>query len=273
MKSVFKYKTAVWVDLVLPTKDEIEEVVKEYDIDPLVARELVLPSPKHHIESRRNYVYLALHFPALNQASKLRVNQEVDFIIGKNFVITTRYEPIDAVDNFAKKLEVNSILEKHAPGEPRDVVFFGILRELSRSILGQLSDIDDWIREIESQIFKGNEKKMVFSLSQVSRHLLDFRKVSLPYNEAFKTLEKSAEKLFGEEFQFSLDGVTEEFRKIELTVRSLTESVEELRETNNSLLRIKDNSLMKFITTLNLITSIMVGIALVWLGYLAIAPK
>ncbi|MFZ2769607.1 MAG: hypothetical protein WAZ50_00555, partial [Minisyncoccia bacterium] len=66
---------------------------------------------------------------------------------------------------------------------------------------------------------------------------------------------------------------TEEFRKIELTVRSLTESVEELRETNNSLLRIKDNSLMKFITTLNLITSIMVGIALVWLGYLAIAPK
>ena len=43
---------------------------------------------------------------------------------------------------------------------------------------------------------------MVFSLSQVSRHLLDFRKVALPYNEAFKTLEKSAEKLFGEEFQF-----------------------------------------------------------------------
>lgn len=273
MKSVFKYKTATWVDLVLPTEEEIDEVVKEYDIDPLVARELVLPSPKHHIESRRNYVYLALHFPALNAVSKLRVYQEVDFIVGKNFVITTRYEQIDAVDNFAKKLEVTSILEKHAPGEPRDVIFFGILRELSQSILGQLSDIDDWIKDIESQIFKGHEKQMVFSLSQVSRHLLDFRKVALPYNEAFKTLEKSAEKLFGEEFQFSLEGMTEEFTKIELTVRSLTESVSELRETNNSLLRIKDNNLMKFITSLNLLTSIMVGITLVWLSYLAIAHK
>ncbi len=273
MKSVFKYKTSTWVDLVLPTKEEIDEVVREYNIDPLVARELILPSSKHHIESRRNYVFLALHFPSLNKSTKLRENQEVDFIVGKDFVITTRYEQIDAIDTFAKRLEVNSILEKHAPGDPRDVVFFGILRELSKSILGQLSDIGDWIKEIESQIFKGNEKKMVFSLSQVSRHLLDFKKVSLPYNEAFKTLEKSAEKLFGDEFQFSLSGVTEEYKKIDLAVHSLTESVEELRETNNSLLRIKDNSLMKLVTILNLVTSIMVGLALVWLGYLAIAPK
>jgi magnesium transporter len=254
MKSIYKYKSATWVDLVEPTQEEIDEVVEEYGIDPYVAHELTSPSLKHRVESNGVHVFFILYFPAFKQTKEDKESQEIDFIVGKDFVITVRYDEIEAVDRFAKKVEVESILHKATHLKPRDLVFFGLLKELAKGVYDQLSYIDHWVNEIEGRIFSGREQEMVASISEVSRRLISFKKIFLPYAESMKSLEHSGQKLFGDEFAMYARGLAHEFSKYENLVRSYMEVLTEMRETNNSLVSTKQNETMKILTIMAFVT-------------------
>lgn len=248
MKNVYKYKTASWIDLVEPTPEELDEVVKEYGIDPLVAHELSSPSLKYRVEPKGDYIFLIIYFPAFKQTAEDRESLEIDFIVGKDFLITVRYDEIEGVENFAKKVEVESILHKDSPMKARDLLFFGLLKELATGLFGQLSYIDSWIKEIEARIFGGREKEMVSSISQVSRRLISFKKIFLPYAESMKSLEKAGQELFGDEFAFYARGLAEEFSKYEHMLKNQMEVLAEVRETNNSLVSTKQNEIIRVLT-------------------------
>jgi magnesium transporter len=254
MKNVYKYKSATWVDLVEPSADEIQEVVDKFGIDPLVANEVASPSIKHMAESKRDHLFLILYFPLISEGRDLKTSQEIDFIIGKDFLVTVRYEQIDSLERFAKEIEVEGILGHNSPLSPRDLIFFGLLEEMARGLFNQLSYVDEWLKEIEKRIFSGKEKEMVFSLSEVSRYLIDFKKISLPYVETMESLEESGRKLFGEDFGFYAERLTEELSKCEDTVKNQLEMVFELRETNNSMLSTKQNEIMKVLTIMAFVT-------------------
>ena len=92
-------KTITWVDVESPSKEDTEVLMTEYPIDPVVARDLQLPTYKEKISTQRNYIYLVMHFPALRHShAKDDVDQEIDFLVGKDFIITTRYQCIDALE-------------------------------------------------------------------------------------------------------------------------------------------------------------------------------
>ncbi len=249
-----KYKEATWIDMIEPTPEEISSIINEYNIDSMVARELLSPSLKHRFEKRDEYLYLILHFPAFKQTNTIEESQEVDFIIGKDFIITTHYEHVDALERFVKLLEVETILNKNIHGTGRDLIFFGILNELAGNLSDQLSYIEDWIKDVKLQVFGGKEREMVIAISDVSRNLLDFKKITDPYHDALKSLEINGGALFGADFAFYTRGIIEEFSKAERTIQNEMISLAELRETNNSLLTTKQNEVMKVFTVMALFT-------------------
>ena len=71
-----------WIDLESPTQAEIQTIINEYNIAPIVAQELLLPSMKPRAEFHDHYAYFVMHFPALRHTHKT-VEQEIDFVIGK----------------------------------------------------------------------------------------------------------------------------------------------------------------------------------------------
>jgi magnesium transporter len=267
MMSIFKYKDATWTDLIEPTAEEIKEVVDKYGIDPLVAHELSFPSLKHRVESRQHYIYLVLHFPVWKRARGDRENQEIDFIVGPDFIITTRYEQIDAVDRFAKRIEVEAILDKNLPGNGRDLIFFNLMSEIFKGIVDQLDYIEDALMSIQRKMFDRQEKNVVYTLSEASRHILDFRKITAPYHEALRTLEQVGEKMFGADFGFSTRGLIEELSKGETILRHQNEYLAELRETNNSLLSSKQNEFLILLAVIALFTDIVVGGLLIYYAH------
>ena len=98
MQSRHEHKGLVWVDLESPSREEVQSIADEFHVEPVVAEELLLSSTKPHAQFYSNYVYLVLHFPALRHAHKHR-EQEIDFVIGKDFLLTTHYEAIDPIHN------------------------------------------------------------------------------------------------------------------------------------------------------------------------------
>src|SRR6185369_3141062 len=109
MIHTYKYKKVTWVDLECPTKDEARELMEKYDIHPLAAEELLLPTSRSKVDRYDGFVYLILHIPAWKHSHKESV-QELDIIVGKDYIITARYDTIDPLHKFAKMMEVNGVL-------------------------------------------------------------------------------------------------------------------------------------------------------------------
>jgi hypothetical protein len=109
MLTRYGQKNAVWIDLVAPTPAEVRGLMHEYGIDPLIAEELLVPSFKPKVERRGEVIYVILHFPVMRGMGQ-RSEQEIDFVIGKDFLITTRYNTVDPLHAFAQAFEVNTVL-------------------------------------------------------------------------------------------------------------------------------------------------------------------
>lgn len=251
----YSYKDTVWVDITNPTEVEIDSVAKEFNITPRVIGELTTPSIKSRVELHKDYIYMILHFPAFRHSHTGNDGkQEVDFVIGKNFLITARYDTIDAIEKFAKVVEVNSILGRGFEENLTGTIFFGIIQEIYLSLFNELEYIENWLNKIEDGIFNGEEKEMVGALSQASRTLLNFKKSTDFHKEVLESLDYFGKKIFDEHFSYHTRRIIDEYFKVQNTLKNNMELVTELRETNNSLLSTKENETMRTLTTLAFVT-------------------
>jgi len=249
MVNRFNYCDIVWVDLVDPSEDEIKSLIDEFHIHLTVAEELSSASYKPRSELFGDHLYLILHFPVFKHSHKTESKkQEIDFVIGRNFLITARYDTIDAIEKFSKMLEVNAILNHGETENCTSLVFFGIINEIYRSLDDELSFMTSWISKIEREIFEGKEREMVAALSNASRNLLNFKNSINFHKDIFMSTISLGNKIFDSDFSHYMEKIIDEHQKLKHAVYNQIDSIQELRETNNSLLSTKQNEIMKILS-------------------------
>jgi magnesium transporter len=243
-----------WVDVENPTKEEVVSLTQEFNLHPLAASELTAPTMRPKMDIYDDALYLILHFPALRHSHCKESRQEIDFILGKKYLITVHYDTIDALHKFSKEFEVNTLLDKHQIGNHAGYLFFAMIKKLYRSLEHELDDIEIRLKKSEGKIFKGQEDKMVEELSYINRDLLDFKQAIRPHTEVLKTFETISIKFFGDEFAFYVRSIFGEYYKVSNMLESHKEMLKDLRETNDSLLTTKNGLVMKRLTFVSFAT-------------------
>ena len=106
------------MDVVSPTGEEVRELMEEFTLDPLIAEELMVPSVRNRVDARDDYFYAVFHFPTFKHLHDVASEPlELDFIVGKKWIITARYVKIDPLHQFSKLFEIETILNRKEMGE------------------------------------------------------------------------------------------------------------------------------------------------------------
>ncbi len=253
MKSRYQHHGIVWVDLENPTRQEVLDVATEFGLDALTAEELLAPSMRAHVDVQPRYTYLILHFPALRHAHHHR-EQEIDFVIGREFLITTHYDTIDPLHKFAKVFEVNSVLEVGGASDHAGHIFFFMLKRLYKAVEHEVEYVRRELSNIEEHIFSEHQVAMVSAISRAARNLLNLRQTIEPHRDVLKSLESDGAAFFGDDFRQYLRAMENDYYRVHNHIMRNTESLHELRETNNSLLTTKQNETMKIFTIMAFVT-------------------
>lgn len=254
MIRTYTHKHTTWIDLESPTESEVAQAATIAGVDPTVAEDLLTPTSKHKLEFGESHAYLVLHFPSFQESRGGDAAFEVDFLITKSAIITTHYSKLEAFENFT-------------PDDTSELsTFSSLLGELLTSLERELSSVDHRVRETEKKMFSGHEKEAVFALSEASRHLTDFKKITAVYPETLSTLEAGGEKIFGKRFGLETRQLSERTNKISNKLSVLSEWTSELRETVSALLNIKQNATMLALTIFTVISDVFIGAALIYLA-------
>lgn len=253
MISRYKHNDLTWIDLESPTQGEVRDLMKEFSIDPLVAEELLSPTIRPKVDFMNDHIYMILHFPVMVQLDSSESHHEIDFIVGKDYIITTRYSMVDPLNEFSKMFEVESLLDRENMGDHAGFILFYMIKKLYQSVENELSYLNDILRDINDRIFNGEEKEMVFHISQVSRDLLNFRRTLSTHKEVLASFEDVAGKLF-DNFSHHMSSIMGEYYHVQNKIDINMDNVIELRETNNSLVSTKQNEIMKILTIMAFVT-------------------
>src|SRR5471032_3166633 len=97
----------IWVNLFAPTPEESKSILEEvFSFHPLAIEDCLAASRYPKIEDYEDYLYLVMHAVAFNKEEQFRTS-ELDFFIGKSFLVTHHTEPLSMVTSTIERIQKN----------------------------------------------------------------------------------------------------------------------------------------------------------------------
>jgi magnesium transporter len=252
---VFRHKRGVvsWIDLEQPTPEELSAVMNEFSISQRIEDELALPSPMPATASEENAALLVLQFPTHDEDNATH-EQEVDIVVGRNFVITVRYEVVAPLHALHKSLEAHELLGMAATLSTDELLelilgkIFDAVRDHAKHVAGRLV-------HIERDMFDGKERQTVRAISEIHREFLHLESALAnnedPLSHFLSGLEKRG--FFGVHFAERATRILSERHHLARLIGTHRAVTTELQETNIALLNAAQNDIMKTLTVVTFI--------------------
>ena len=248
----YSHNKVTWLDVVSPTPEEIRQLIDECDIPLEFINDLSTTTPKTEVFAKKGFLKITLDFPIVKRTD-INHPHEVKFIVSKKHLITIRFEEIESLHRFSKEFEVLCML--HGKGKASgETLFITLLSKFYDALYAKLDYLESKLKDIEEEIFNGNEEKMVFELSSVSRRLITFKQTVDAHEEALLKLTDAMQSAFTSNYATHCDAIVHQYKIVNRRLRALTSTFSDLRQTNNSLLETKQNGFMRVFTILAFVT-------------------
>ncbi len=244
------YKNVTWVDIINPSSEEITNISEEFILDPVVRNDIATPTLRSTLMEYPDYIYAVMHFPRLEKKDSFNI--EIDFIIGKHYLITIHYADTHITEIreriIDKALDTRSNDEHHAGH-----VFLEALATLYRESNNEMDPIEDKLMTIEKSIYKGQERRMVASISDTIHYLIDFDHSLRLHDKILLHLIDWGGEYYDRRFKDSVYSLRYIYSELVDRVNMLREDADELRSTNDSLLQHKTSDAMKTLTMMSFV--------------------
>lgn len=258
MISRYTHQGITWVDIESPTKEEMAHIMEEFSLPSVVGEESLSNTLHSKVELFDDCIHMILHFPPSDRDVAKGNEQEIDFIISHDVLITVHYESIYPIDQFAKLFEKTINHQKHALHG--GLLFVQLMKQIYQHSLHKLDAITKTIQEIEYYIFNGKEDMMVKKISYTGRKLLGFKQALRFHHDILRSYDTASTRLFGQDYGYHASIVLSEFNKTNSLLESNRDALAELQRTNDSLLSTKTNDIMR---TFTIMTFVMMPLTII----------
>lgn len=257
-----KVKNTRWVSLVKPSREELQELERQFSqIHALAMEDLLSPTIRPFVENYETHLYLVLRFPRFLEHEHRTVAYEIDFILFHDTIITVQYDDIPVVENLWHKCENEEPQVQSRYGKTPVHILYYLLRGFFAQSLRELDSIQEKIDVMEEEIFSGREKEILEDIALLKRNVLDFRRAAKPQLITLESLTAKGLEFYGAQFRPFLVDIGNEYLRVWNLLENHKETLDALYETNNSLLATKTNNAVLAFTILAFISFIPTAVA------------
>lgn len=253
MRYIIEGKKLKWIELQNPTKEDLDWLKENFNLHPLILKELLPPLDHPKIENFGNYLFLVLFYPFFNPKTQQSLPFELDIIVGKDFLITSHYQsivPLKAIFDQCNLYE--EIREKYTDEGPAELLY-RIVNEILLACFPKLSHVKEKIDKVEKKIFAGLYKEAVTEIAFIERDLIGFKRTMEPQKLVFEKLPQEAKTLFGKKFSPYFHSLLSSYQRVNTVLKSHHETLLSLDSMNQSLLSTRTNEIIKLLTIFSVI--------------------
>jgi len=246
----------MWINVVNAGSKEIQYLKRKFKFNELDLtdsyKQNFAQRPKFHV--RNGYCFLVLQFPFFNKKTRTIEPKEIDFFIGWDYIVTIHDNSLSPLVELFNVCDNDYFCRNQYFSGQSGFLIYEIISRLQQYCYPIFDHISLDIKNIESNIFHGNERRMVNEILFVKRNILNFRKIMQAHGSAIN-------KLTGERADFvNIDDYKENFhhaiertKEIWEVLSNQKEMLDALEATNTSLVSFKLNNIMRTLTMFSVI--------------------
>jgi magnesium transporter len=260
----------LWVDLEAPTEEEVRTILGDvFHFHPLSIEDCVTAnkSPKVEEYSPKEgdlftpYLFMVIHAVDYSRKNGQFATSELDFFLGKNFLVTFHQQPLRSVLVVEERAVKSTVLIARAP----DRVAYALLDSLVDNYKPALEELSLEIAELEQLVLQHHGQKTMNKILQTKKEVLRLRQIIGPQREVLA-------RFAAGEFRLIRAHMVPYFRDIYDTLFQISEMAQGYTDSLTGILQVYLNmssnqtgEVVKLLTLITVITTplMMVG---TWYG-------
>lgn len=243
--------------MVNPSKEDVDALAQLYDLHELVEEDLLELNTQDKIDVYDDHIAVVLHFPKMNSGTQSYQLNELNVVLGKDYIISVTRFPTNHINNLRKEF-MDELHQYQKDDEHYKITPYFMLYEMINVMYDKLNRMlskasKDSV-EIEEDIFQHRYNSQVISNLLLKKRNLSFIKHNfVSQKDVLEELSNTLPSFYEEELEVYFDDLISKQVKIVHTVDDLTENINSLADTYNSLMSIKMNDTILLLTTVTII--------------------
>jgi magnesium transporter len=253
-----------WLDVRRPTHatlDEVKKRLKHLRDEDL--EDCLPPFERPKLIDREEYLFVVLLYPIYDQIRHVIRPTEVDFFIGRNFLVMSHEGVLP---------EINRITARRAVGVSPARLIIELAHELTVSRYPLLTDMSNELIDIENRLFGEENGSLIRDILRIRNSILSFREAMQGHVTVFRRLATHGGELFNsEDVKNDCDELIEHIDDIWSFLSNDKETAEALYDSHLSLVTMKTNQAMRTLTVLSFLVfplTLIAGVFSMKLDYL-----
>ena len=260
----------LWVDLEKPTPEETKFVLEEvFHFHPLSIEDCVTVSPSPKVEEYTPkqddrfppYLFMVIHAVDYNNKDGVFATSELNFFLGKNFLVTYHDVPLRSVTVTEEQAVKSTMHIARAP----DRVAHTLLDSIVDNYKPALDELSLEIATLEQQALQNPTKETLNKILQTKKEVLHLRKIIGPQREVLARFARGEFKLIRTHLVPYYRNVYDGLIHISEQAQSYTDSLTGLLQIYLNMSSNQTGEVVKLLTLITLITTPMTLVG-TWYG-------
>jgi len=250
----------LWVDLENPTPEETKMVLEDiFHFHPLAIEDCVMISPSPKVEEYlpkegdnfASHLFMVIHAVDYSRKDGVFGTNELNFFLGKNFLVTYHERPIRSVSTVEDRALKGTIHIAKAP----DRVAHQLLHSIAENYKPALDELSIEIGELENEALQNPSKEILNRILQAKKEVLHLRQIIGPQREVLSRFATGEFKLVRSHIVPYYRDVYDGLSQIADVAHSYTDSLTGILQIYLSMSANRTSETVKALTLITILTT------------------
>jgi len=246
----------LWVDMEGVEDNDIEVLMDVFGLHPLTVEDCIMVNARPKVEDFGIYLFLIMQGVRFNSDEEKMGSYEVDFCIGKNYLITVHTDPVDAITLNLERVDKDSPIISRGS----DFLLYSILESLSDNYYPVVDRFDKRVDEMETELFEEPSTKTFRQIYNLKNDTMILRRTIGPQADIISILTRGDFSLIKPANYVYFRNVYDHLVRINDIVGTSRDIITGALEAYVSIVSNKLNEVMKVLT---LIATIMMPFVII----------
>jgi magnesium transporter len=236
----------VWVDLEAPAAAELAILTEVFNFHELAIDDAMAVIHHPKIETYDGFLYLILHGIQAKKRKGGFETHDVDFFLGRNFLVSVHHQPSRSVAALLKLCDRRTSVLSEGPA----ALLYRIINQLVANYEPEVDALETRMERVEAQVFSTPSRNPLRDILGIKADIASLRRVTLSQCDAVARLSRREFAQIPDEMMYRFRDVYDQLVRLTDEAIFLQDRVTGLLDAHLSMQSNRLNQVMKVLTVI-----------------------
>jgi magnesium transporter len=203
-------RAVVWADVSGPEPSDADELQRVFNFHPLSLEHALEATQYPKVEPYEHYLYVVLHGIDFKQEEHAFETADVDFFLGRNFLVTVHDGGRRSIAEIAELCARTDL----ALREGSVALMHRIVDRMVAHYRPEVDELESWLDEIEDRVLANNRDEVAGEILAIKRDIASMRRVVVPQRDVVARLARREFDVISLEYSYRFRDVYDQLVRL-----------------------------------------------------------